>query len=70
MPTVWQMVRQPGFARWVVCGIVPVAGALEPDLRALEIQILDAYDKAEGTARQPFITVSVTMKLARSLVVM
>jgi hypothetical protein len=48
-------------------GPAPVLRSLAPELSALEAQILDAYDKAEGTARQPFITISVTMKLAKSL---
>lgn len=41
--------------------------SLAPELDALEAEILDAYGKAEGTARQPFITISVTLKLARTL---
>lgn len=48
-------------------GPAPMLRSLAPDLDALEAEILDAYGAARGTARQPFIHLSVTLKLARSL---
>jgi hypothetical protein len=48
-------------------GPPPALRSLAPELDALETEVLNAYDTAEGDARTPFIGISVTLKLARQL---
>ncbi len=48
-------------------GPAPRFRSLDAELTTLERDILTAYASAEGSARPPFITISVTLKLARHL---
>jgi hypothetical protein len=45
----------------------PALRSLDAELTTLEADVLKAYETAQGDARQPFIAISVTLKLARQL---
>jgi hypothetical protein len=61
--------RFAAFARSlpIEAGPAPPLRSIAAELTALEADVLDAYDKAQGDARTPFIGISVTLKLARTL---